>query len=60
MNRTRTHEYDGGNSKWRRKWKQRHIGEEKKQDIQLGWTVWCIVGSNGRPGKGEDGARFLA
>lgn len=32
----------------------------KKQDIQLGWTVWCIVGSNGRPGKGEDGARFLA
>lgn len=32
----------------------------KKQDIQLGWTVWCIAGSNGRPGKGEDGARFLA
>ena len=30
---------------------------KKKQDIQLGWTLWCIMGSNGRPGRGEDGAR---
>ena len=30
----------------------------KKQDIQLGWTVWCIVGSNGDQGRVRMGPDF--